>query len=161
MKKYLFFALLAAAGLAYADATVTSATKARAAAMDKGLEQVVAVGDVSGGDTVEVDARGSASVLEYPKKIVLAQGGVLGGGTNVVSGACRVTAVIFGGSQLAAGDYIQVYDALTVTGTPKLEIVIGTAKDTHSLVIPGGITFSTGVTLDSSAEGVASVIYDN
>ena len=168
MKKLLLvlLSILAVAGLvigqSYATTTPsTSSTKARAASLDKGLEQVVGVGDVSGGDTVEVDNRGSMSVLEYPKTVTASTGPTLNTGAALVTGAARVHAVVCSGITTSAGDYVLIYDALTATGTPVFECTVGTAKDTNEIVIPGGANFATGVFADSNASTVhAAVIYD-
>lgn len=145
----------------FGDATVTSATKARAAAMDKGLESVVGVGDVSSGNTQEVDGRGAASVLEYPKTITSSTGSTLNTGTALYTGACRLSTVTCSGPTTSAGDYVLLYDAAAATGTPKIECSVGVAKDTNHIIIPGGASFSTGIFADSNADSVhVSVTYD-
>lgn len=160
MFKKLLIALLLVVGMvsvAFADATVTTATKARLATQDKDVQGAYAIGDISSGYTQEVDSRGSASVLEYPKSVAT----VSGVDGAAVGSACRVVAINVAAPLASAGDYVNIYDAASATGTPKLEISLGTAKDSKSIVIPGGITFSTGVYVEQSADNaLVSVIYD-
>lgn len=156
------FVALMMSGVAFADATNTAATKARNATQEKNINSVVGVGDISTGNTVEIDGRGAASVLEYPKTITSSTGKTLNDGVALVSAAARVSTVTISGPATAAGDYILIYDAASATGTPKIEIAVGTAKDTRTIVIPGGATFSTGVFADSNSDAVfVSVTYDN
>ena len=151
-KLFLVIAALALlGGVAFADATATSTVNGRVATQEKGINQVVAVGDASNGYTQNVDSRGVASVGEYPKTIEASTGPTLDAGVALVSSATRVSTVTCSGFGTAAGDYVLIYDAASATGTPKLECTVGTAKDTNSIVIPGGATFSTGVFADSNS----------
>lgn len=156
MRKYLLVAvlLLGAAGYVYGDTLVTSATRARAAALDKGIEQVVGVGDLSDGYSLEVNSHGAASVEEYPKQISSQTGSTLNTGTSMVGNACSVYSITCSGFGTAAGDYVLIYDASSATGTAKFECTVGTAKDTNTISIPGGAIFSTDVFADSNANTV-------
>jgi hypothetical protein len=164
MKK-LFLVLLLVLGLVgyvYADTLVTSATRARAAALDKGIQQVVAIGDVSDGYTQEVDSHGAASVMEYPKKVATSEGTALNTGADLTGAASRIYSITFGGYTTAAKDYVLVYDAATATGTAKFEVSVDTAGGTNHLALPGGVIFSTGCFVDANAAtGKVTVTYDN
>ena len=153
MKK-LFLVLLLVLGLVgivYADTLVTSATRARAAATDKGLSQVDGIGDVSDGYTAEVSSAGAISVMEYPKKVAAATGVTLSTGTALVGSACRVYSITCSGFNTATGGYVLIYDAAAASGTPVFECTAGTAKETVNISVPGGAIFSTGVFAVSNA----------
>lgn len=152
------FVALTMSGLAFADATNTTATTARAIqSYSSNVNTVSAIGDGSSGNTVEVDGRGSASVQEYVKKKVI----VSGVDSAAVTGAGRLTGVVVSGNNTAAGDMVEIYDAASATGTPILEISMGTAKDTRVITIPGGIPYTTGLYVSQSADNMAvTVIYD-
>ena len=149
-------------GDVFADATITSARNARTASMGKGIQQVIGVAGIRNGKVLEVDGEGSASVKEYPKTIATSEGLELNTGVALVGSACRVSNIIFGGVNVAAGGYLLVYDAASATGTPKFEIAIGLAQSTIPLTIPGGATFSTGVFVVGSATNQhVTITYDN
>jgi hypothetical protein len=164
MKK-LFLVLLLVLGLVgyvYADTLVTSATKARAAALDKGIQQVVAVGDVSDGYSAEVSSAGALSVMEYPKTVAASTGGTLNTGTALVGSACRVYSITCSGFSTAAGGYVLIYDAAAASGTPVFECTAGTAKETVNISVPGGAIFSTGVFADSNTDNShISITYED
>lgn len=167
MFKKLFLALLIVglvSGVAYSAATVTTATKARAAAMDKGMEQVVGVGDVSGGDTLEVDNRGAAYVMQYPQTLAQTGGATLTTGTALVSSALRLSSVTCGGPGTSAGDYVLLWNSATVGSVddPDIECTVGAAKDTTNIVFPnGGVSFDTGLFVKSASALInLTVTYD-
>lgn len=77
-----------------------------------------------------------------------------------VTGASKVYSITVTGTN--AGDYALVYDALTATGDPEFDIKVGTAADTKTISIPGGVKFNTGVYIDfKDTFQVATVVYDN
>jgi hypothetical protein len=151
-------------GLSFAAAVETTTASARVAGVSTGgVEQVVAVADGASGYTQNIDVRGSASVREYPKQIASVTGLDLSGGkAALVSGECYISGIVVSGPAAAAGDYVLIYDALTVTGTAKFDVSIGTAKNTIPISIPGGAKFTTGVSAQSNSTAVhLTVIYDN
>lgn len=165
MKK-LFLSLLVIFGcvsLAFGAAVETTAVTARSASVSTGgIEQVVAVADGSSGYVADVDVRGSVSTREYPKQLASSTGSTLNTGTGLVTGACYVYSITISGPGTTALDNVLIYDALTATGTPKFEASIGTAGETLTISIPGGVKFATGVFADSNSDLVhCAVVYDN
>ena len=168
--KRLFLVLLAVvlmAGNVWADATATSTLTPKSGKLDFMSGGAVAVTDQTNGHTLHVDSAGAASVMEYPKTIATGTAAEVytgaGGGKAMVSSACRVSSITYGSANSAAGDYLLVYDAASVTGTPKFDLSIGTAQSTEHFVIPGGATFSTGVyAIAYGTNGInATITYDN
>ena len=163
MRKFLFViaALVLMSGVAFADASFTSTVNGRSMTNDKGVNQGIAVVDASTGYTQNVDSVGAALVDQKPATISASTGAELNTGVALYSGAARVKSVTVSGFGTSAGDYVLIYDALSATGTPKLEATVGTAKDTNNIVIPGGADFSTGIFADSNANTVhVAVTYD-
>jgi hypothetical protein len=163
MRKYflLLAALVMSCGLAFADATETSTINGRNMTNDKGVSQGVAIVDAGSGYTQNVDSRGAASVTLYPSTITSSTGGTLNTGALLYTGAARVKSVTCSGFGTAAGDYVLIYDALTATGTAKLECTNGTAKGTTVIALPNGASFATGIFADSNSDNVhVAVTYD-
>lgn len=151
-------ALLIAPQLVRSEAIQTSARNARTGSISNGINQVVGIGELRGGDTWEIQNTGAGLTREYPLTIATVQGT----DADATGAAARVHFVNVAGSTMAAGEYVNIYDAASATGTPKLEISIGTAKESRSVVIPGGLTFSTGVFVDQSANNMLVTIgYEN
>ena len=161
MKKilYVLLALSLAAGVAWADATWTSTVTPKAGRNDYMSGGGVAVTDPTDGYVQQVDSDGAAQTIE--KAQTIAQSTALFGGTALVSSACRVSTITYGGNALAAGAFVLIYDAASATGTAKYDISVGTAKGTEHLVIPGGAIFSTGVFAQSDSAGHITITYDN
>lgn len=157
----LLSALLVPASLVLADTTVTTGRNARSIGVDSGVNQIVAVAGARSKKTIEIDSRGAASVFQYPQIISSNTGKTLNDGVLIRTGAARVSSITVGGFDTTAGDYVLVYDATSATGTAKFDIAVGTAKDTVSVVIPGGAIFSTGIFADSNVDTVhAAITYD-
>lgn len=155
MKKIFMFTLLIIFALSFTS-FADAATKARVASVAQGISQVDGIADLSSGDSLEIDSDGSASVKEYPKTVAVSRGD----SAAKVSGACTLYGLVVSG--VSAGDYAYIYDALTVTGTPKFDIYVGTAADSTVVTLPaGGVSFATGVSIDATDDDVVtSVIYD-
>ena len=156
MKK-LFIACLMAMVLpvlAQADSSYTSTRNARNTSTAQGVNQSVAVADASTGYTQRVDSVGAAQVAIKPQTLVSSTGTTLNNGTQLVSGAARVSSLTVSGIGTSAGDYVLIYDNTSATGTPALEIVLGTAKETVTVQVPGGMQFSTGVYADANSTNV-------
>ncbi len=92
-------------------------------------------------------APASAKSLFYaanPSSIAVSSGDPLNAGAALVTGQSNVQSITVSGPELAAGDYILVYDAASATGTPKADITVGTAKGTI-VVNLNDANFGTGV----------------
>lgn len=138
-------------------APALAADKARAVGRDSGIGEVVALGDASSGNLVEVDNDGSLQTREFAKTVVSAIAD-----SALVSTAAKVYNVIFNGT--TAGDRVDIYDAASATGTPKFEIDTPVAGTTTQISIPGGATFSTGIYADVTVSGgtaLVTVVYDS
>ena len=123
------------------------------AAIDIG--QVVGIADGSSGYMLEINSNtGSAHVVEHAQAIGVANFA----DTLIYTGACRLISVSLTGA--TAGDYAQIYDAVTATGTPKFDPRL--AANTSSLTFNyGGAPFSTGIYVDViDSELFVSVVYD-
>ena len=139
------------------------ATKARNASLDKGIIQVDGIGDLSSGETVEIDANGSMRVKEFTKSVSFTNGDQ----NDVLSGAAVVYSVTLSGHATSAADYIILSDALTVpsayvAGTAKVEVTTDITGDTEQIIIPGGVLFATGVSIDATDSGVyCTIVYSS
>ena len=162
----LFLALLAVvamAGLVFADATYTTTNNAKGGNADYGFGAVV---DQTNGYTQHVDSKGAASTQEKAQTLVeCIDTNDMYSGCSVLSGAGRLTTITYGGPNAAAGDYMLVYDNTSASGTPKYDISVGTAKNTVTINIPGGAIMSTGIFAKAgttaSTASVATFTYDN
>lgn len=165
MKKFLSFLFvvllgLSLGGVVFADATYTSTNNGKSTNVDYAFGAIV---DQTNGYTQHVDSEGAAYVQEKVNEVVEMIGtNDTYAGTTVKSGACRLKSITFGGPTAAAGDYLLVYDATSATGTPKFDVSVGTAKDTNTVVIPGGVKMATGIFAKSTTStGVATITYDD
>lgn len=128
-----------------------AATKARTASYDKGIMSVTGLGDLSSGDTVEVDGNGSLRTKDFTKSTYWG----VGTANDIASGAAVVYKIqIAGNASSSAGDYVALYDAATVTGSPKLEVNLNNDKGSNEFEIPGGVAFSTGISVSVGTGGV-------
>lgn len=156
MKKLIFIAtLLVVLSLAfYAEAADSARSVDRG---ESGIEQTVALADMSSGAGVEIDSDGNIKNKPWAATYI----GALDG-TVTITGACTVYGIyLYGDASSTAGDYALVYDALTVTGTPKFDISIDVAKGSASYTFPVGVKFTTGVTVDViDGNAFCSVVYD-
>jgi hypothetical protein len=145
MKKFIIALLLGlfASSVAFADASFTTTKNGRAVSGQQGISNVVAQADGSTGYTQRVDSTGAAMVMKKPTSIAT----VAGTDAIAVTGAARVYGICAAGTSMAAGDVINIYDALSATGTPKYEISVGTAKGTICIRAEGA-NFATGVFVD-------------
>jgi len=169
MKKVVLLSVLLLVAICfavYADGTATSTLTPKSGKLDFMSGGAVAVTDQTNGYTQRVDSAGAASVMAYPvtatRKTNTQVYAYSGGGVAAVSGACRLYGLVYGGPLSSAGDYLLVYDAASATGTPVFDVSIGTAKDTKSLIVPNGVTFSTGVfAVSYGGAGIElTVLYD-
>ena len=91
-----------------------------------------------------------ASDLFYARNeasIAVAEGGTLDAGTALVTGRCFGKVLIVTGEN--AGDYVLIYDNTSATGTPKLDISVGTAS--QPVIVPlEEAEFGTGVFANST-----------
>ena len=137
------------------------ATKARNASLDKGIMGVQGLGDLSSGETVEIDDNSSMQVKEFTKSTYWGSGDE----DDVFSGAAIVYSVtIVGNGSTSAGDQVILIDAATVPtaytdATPiKVEISLNIATGSDTVPIPGGVAFATGVSIDVTDNDVHYVI---
>lgn len=130
-----------------------AATKASRAVVSSGVEQVVGLGDLSSGDTAEVNSVGGVATTRKAVAVTSQVGDAL-----VYTGACYVQGINFYG--VTAGDRLAVYDALSATGTAKFDPAV--AANTSSVTVDCfGAPFTTGIYVDASAATMFStVIYD-
>lgn len=160
MKKLIIALLLGliVPSLVFADSSYTTTKAGRGVNGQQGISNVAAIADGSTGYTARVDSKGALETKEKPCSVAT----VAGQDAVALTGAYRVYSITAAGTAVAAGDKIDIYDALSATGTPKLEISVGTAKNTNQVVIPQGMQFTTGVFVDQSANNMlVSICYDN
>ena len=144
MKKLSALIIAVIFAMAFASYVYAGSADARTASTGKGISQVNGLGDLSTGNTAEIDAGGNLMAKEYTKSIVSGYADI-----NAVAEACKVYSIILtGDASASAGDSLIIYDALTATGTPKFEARITAAGGSSQIAIPGGVTFDTGVYVD-------------
>lgn len=157
MRKIFLFALLFVLAICM---PALAATNAKSASLGQGILTVAGIGDLSSGNTAEVDSDGDLRVSEV-STIAVSSGVTLNTGVALVSTACKVQGITISGASSTVLDSILIYDAASATGTPKYDISIGTAGETVSLNTHGA-TFSTGVFADASASNMHITIeYNN
>ena len=159
MKKLSALFLVLLAVIFSASTAFAGSADARTANYGQGISAVNGFGDLSSGNTAEVDSSGNVYTRSGTSTVVSSTGDTLKAGTLLVTGAANIETITISGPATAAGDYILIYDALTATGTPKFEITTGKAKNTITIDAKGA-SFSTGVFADSNAAEVfGSVVY--
>lgn len=126
-----------------------AATKARTAGMQQGILTIAGIGDLSSGNTAEVDAHGNLAVVDRGG---LTDSRQLGDAAAILSGAGVLDKIIF--TPATAKDYILVYDALTATGTHVVDIQGATADNT--VVYDLGIDIGTGISTAVFSDGGTS-----
>ena len=67
---------------------------------------------------------------DNPSQLAVADGGTLIAGEQAVTGQCNVQSITYGGPLATALSYLLVYDNTSATGTPVIDISIGTAGET-------------------------------
>ena len=153
----LFSAMLAFPANVLADTTVTVARNIRTAGSDQGFSSTSAIGGARSGKVWEIDNRGVGIVGLYAKTV----GTAAGIDTLIFTGAARLTSITVSGTGTSAGDKVDIYDALSATGTPTLEVSLGTAEETVHININGGLQFDTGIFVDMSATNmIVTIGYD-
>jgi hypothetical protein len=158
MKKLAFLFVVLAVIFSASFAFAGSAD-ARTANYGQGISGVQGLGDLSSGNTAEVDSNGNLYTRSGTATVVSSTGATLNTGTALITGAANIQTITIGG-QTAAGDYVNLYDALTATGTPKWEISSGTAKNCVSIPAAGA-AITTGLFADSNDNAViVSVVYN-
>lgn len=156
------FALFVAAivAISFASYVYAGSADARTATTGKGISQVNGLGDLSTGNTAEIDSSGNVYVRPFQQgTVVSSTGATLNTGTQLITGAANIQSISLSG-QGSAGDYCILYDNTSATGTPVWEISAGTAKNTVYIDAKGGAV-TNGIFADSNADTVfLSVIYD-
>ena len=150
MRKLFIFTLLA---VLLMTTGAFAATKASRAVVSSGVEQAVAIGDLSSGDTAEVNSVGGIATTRKAVAVTSQDGAAL-----VYTGACYVQGIVI--TAPTAGDSMAVYDAITATGEPKFEAKVADNTST-TFVDCFGAPFTTGIYVDVTDSDVqTTVIYD-
>jgi hypothetical protein len=151
MKKLFVFSLLMVFLL---SSGAYAATKARTAVVSSGIEQAVAIGDLSSGDTAEVNSVGGVATTRKAVAVTSQMGSAL-----VYTGACYVQGIQINGATL--GDSAAVYDAVTdVSATSAVAKfdprIAATTSGTYTDCF--GAPFTTGIYIKASATTLFSTI---
>lgn len=112
---------------------------------NKNIDHAVVVADLTNGYLQKVDTQGTAKASEGLKTVAFVNS-QSAGGELVRTGAATVYSLTVSGT--ANNDYAVLYDALTATGTPILDVVVSTSTPTITVPIPGGRLCSTGIFVD-------------
>ena len=156
MRKFSVIALLVAFVLALsvsAFAAAPTATSGRVSSMDKGIQYVVGLGDLSSGKTVNVTDPGAIAVTNIAREVT-AQ---LGDG-QLYTGACYLQGVLVTG--VSAVDSAAIYYATSATGTAKFDPKVDTANGSFYFDAKGAY-FATGIYVDTTDTEVhVSITYD-
>lgn len=120
-----------------------SATKARSANIRMGISSVVGIGDLSSGDTIEVDSDGDLSV-----KPGEATGIVYYADSTIKATAGTVYAVIFSASSMTAGDLVELKDGNNSADTSLITISASASTGQWMFEPCIGVEFSSGIYLD-------------
>lgn len=88
-----------------------------------------------------------------PSSIAVSSGATLNTGVALVTGQSNVQSVTVSGADSTALDYVLIYDAASATGTPKLDISIGTAGETVTITL-NDASFGTGVFADANSDNM-------
>jgi len=106
-----------------------------------------------GANQVDIDANGTLEVGEVKKSTARE----MGDGTDLCgTEACVIHSIIVQGT--TAGDSVSFYDAATAAGTAIFDITVGTALGTEQILLPGGVAFTTDVSIDATDDGVWTTI---
>ena len=129
-----------------------ASTKARTATISAGIAYVNGIGDLSSGNTAEVDGQGSLQVTELTSCTGTSTSHI---NSLVLTGAGTLNNVTF--TSDAAGDWLCIYDNTSATGTPKVDLVLGTANET--IVAKLDLNIATGIYCQTAAGMQGSVTY--
>ena len=158
MKKLSALFLVLLAVIFSASIALAGSGDARTANYGQGISQVNGLGDLSSGNTAEVDSSGNVYTRAGTATVASSTGSTLNTGTQLITGAANIQSITISG-QGSAGDYIILYDNTSATGTPKFEISSGTAKGTITIDAKGAAV-TNGIFADSNADTVfLSVVY--
>jgi hypothetical protein len=161
MKKFLSLSLLvmlmALVAFVPVFAAATTAVKARVASVGAaGIESVVAAADAASGDTVAVEPTGSLRVSEFAEL----SSGAQNDDALILTGAGAIKSIT--AYSATAETVIKIYDAVTATGTPIVDITLDVANEQYT--IPLNLDIGTGIYVDISStpgSGVYSVFYNS
>ncbi len=109
---------------------------------NRNVDSAVVVADLSNGYLQKIDAYGTAKASEGLQTIGFTNGRN-GGQGLVYTGPATVYGFVVTGT--VNNDYAQIYDAVSKTGTPILDIVVSASNPTAPVQIPGGRHFNTGI----------------
>ena len=160
MKKLSALFLVVLAVIFSASTAFAGSADARTANYGQGIGGVQGLGDLSSGNTAEVDSNGNVYTRSGTATVVSSTGSTLNTGTALITGAANIQSIVVSCPSGSAGDYVLLYDALSATGTPKWDISVGTAKNTIP-VSCFGAGVSTGLFAVSNATtGFVTVVYN-
>lgn len=158
MKKLLFLGLLIALVLVAANVSAaTTADTARAASTAGQAENIVAVTDGQSGALLNIDPQGSAQVSEFTEEC----SDIKHISSQILAGSGRIGTITC--NSATAESYLLIYDALTATGTPKIDVQMDVANEQYT--VPLNFDIATGIYVDYSGSGTEgdvtySVTYD-
>ncbi len=158
MKRLLIFALLALLVFPVAaNAAATTATKARVAQVGiSGVETITAIADGVSGDTVDVEPWGALRTGDF----VELSSGVKVTDALVLTGAGVIKTVTV--NTASAETWLAIYDAVSATGTPVVDIMMDVANEQYT--VPINLHMGTGIYVDYSGGGSDvsySVLYNS
>lgn len=129
-----------------------ASTKARTATIGKGIAYVSGFADLSTGNTAEIDAQGSLQTSDLTS---CTGSGVTHADSLVLTGAGTLNNVTF--TSDAANDWLCIYDNTSATGTPKVDLILGTANET--IVAKLDLNIATGIYCATATAMQGSVTY--
>ena len=151
MKKYLFVLSLLLVSMIFVTGAYATAPQART---NDEADYLVGITHVINGRTLIIDNEGDAYTKEIGNHTIASQWG----DGLVYTGKCVVHKILVQGQ--AADDYAAVYDALSATGTAKVDPQSATAKQIASADL-GGALFETGIYINASnGDTFVTVVYD-
>jgi len=158
MKRFILFALLALLVfpvVAFADST--TATKARVAQVGiSGVETITAIADGVSGDIVDVETWGALRTGDFAEHSsgVLYKSSLILTGSGVLKSALVNTAT--------AESWLALYDAVSATGTPVIDIQMDVANEQYT--VPINLDVDTGIYAQYSIGGADinySILYNS
>jgi len=151
MKRLFFLSLLVVLAMV---GPVFAADNSHAAAVGGKIDMSVAIADASSGYTAEVSSTSGALNVAGRAQAVTSQ---FGDG-HMYTGAARIQTICVEGP--TAGDYAEIYDAITATGTAKFDprIAANTSSQCYDV---GGAPFATGIYINATdGDVLTTVVYD-
>lgn len=153
MKKLSACFLVVLAVIFSASIAFAGSADARTANYGQGINAVNGVGDLSTGNTAEVDSSGRLAIGEVSTAVSSGYNDAL-----IYTGACKIKSITM--KATSAGDSVAIYDAITATGTPKFDPSADTNAGSFTIDAKGA-PFATGIYADcNDGDVMYSVVYD-